>query len=144
MKKKTKNKTIQPLNTLGTSLCTFRKNLSLLWLQTITALGTLLFSFHLSLLLTCSRHTGLISYTLNVPSRTVSTEPPISFAHCSFSLPSTGKIHISRISERLSLATVFIFGCAGPSLLRGLFPGCGEQGLLSSCGERELLCNCSM
>ena len=28
----------------------------------------------------------------------------------------------------------FIFGYAGPSLLRGLFPSCGEWGLLSSCG----------
>ena len=100
----------------------------------MTALGTcLLFDFHLSLLLTFSRHTGLISYTPNVPSRTMSTELPISVAHCSFSLPSTKKIHISRISERLSLATLFIFGCAGSSLLCGLFPSCGEQGLLSNC-----------
>ena len=28
------------------------------------------------------------------------------------------------------------FGCAGSSLLRGLFSSCSEQGLLSSCGVR--------
>ena len=28
---------------------------------------------------------------------------------------------------------VFIFGCAGPSLLLGLFSSCSEQELLSSC-----------
>ena len=67
---------------------------------------TLRFSF---ISVTFSRHTGRISYTLNVASQTMSTELPISFAHCSFSLPSTENIHISRISERLSLATLFIF-----------------------------------
>ena len=29
-----------------------------------------------------------------------------------------------------------MFGCAGPSLLRGPFSCCGERGLLSSCGAR--------
>ena len=28
---------------------------------------------------------------------------------------------------------LFIFGCAGSSLLQELFSSCGEQGLLSSC-----------
>ena len=28
---------------------------------------------------------------------------------------------------------LFIFGCTGSSLLRGLFSSCSEQGLLSSC-----------
>ena len=31
---------------------------------------------------------------------------------------------------------LFIFGCAGSSLLCGLFSGCGKQGLLSSCGAQ--------
>ena len=31
------------------------------------------------------------------------------------------------------------FGCAGPSLLRGLSSSCGEQGLLSSRGAKPLI-----
>ena len=31
---------------------------------------------------------------------------------------------------------LFIFGCAGSSLLCGLFSGCGKQGLLSSYGAQ--------
>ena len=41
-----------------------------------------------------------------------------------------------RVRQRCSFLKVyylFIFGCAGFSLLHGLFPGCSEQGLLSSC-----------
>ena len=35
---------------------------------------------------------------------------------------------------------LFIFGCAGFSLLHGLFCSCGEQGLLSSCGVWASYC----
>ena len=38
------------------------------------------------------------------------------------------------------LIHVFIFGCAGFSLLCGLFSGGGEQGLLSSCSVRASHC----
>ena len=42
---------------------------------------------------------------------------------------------------------VFVFDCAGSSLLCGLFSSCGEQGLLSRCGARDLghmgFSNCS-
>ena len=31
---------------------------------------------------------------------------------------------------------LFIFGCAGPSLLLRLFSSCSEQGLLSGCGAQ--------
>ena len=45
------------------------------------------------------------------------------------------------------LVTVFfvcffkIFGCAGSSLLRGLFSSCSERGLLSSCGGWAFHCS---
>ena len=35
---------------------------------------------------------------------------------------------------------LFIFGCAGSSLLHGLFSSCGKQGLLSSCGVQASHC----
>ena len=52
----------------------------------------------------------------------------------------------SKGSQRVrdNLATkqqhLFIFGCAGSSLLRGLFSSSGEQGLLSSCGAQASHC----
>ena len=35
---------------------------------------------------------------------------------------------------------LFIFGCAGSSLLCGLFSSCGEWGLLSSCSVQAFHC----
>ena len=35
---------------------------------------------------------------------------------------------------------LFVFVCAGSSLLRGLFPGCSKQGLLSAGGEQASHC----
>ena len=35
---------------------------------------------------------------------------------------------------------LFILGCAGSPLLRGLFSSCGEQGLLSSSGAQASHC----
>ena len=35
---------------------------------------------------------------------------------------------------------LFILGCAGSSLLCGLFRSCGKWGLLSSCGARASDC----
>ena len=39
------------------------------------------------------------------------------------------------------LINLFIFGCAGSSLLHGLFSSCGERGLLSSCPARASPCS---
>ena len=36
---------------------------------------------------------------------------------------------------------LFIFGCAGSSLLQGLFFSCGERGLLSSRGVQASRCS---
>ena len=36
---------------------------------------------------------------------------------------------------------LLIYGCAGSSLLHGLFPSCEEQGLPSSCGARAFHCS---
>ena len=36
---------------------------------------------------------------------------------------------------------LFIYGCAGSPLLRGLFSSCGEQGLLSSCRAQASHCS---
>ena len=35
---------------------------------------------------------------------------------------------------------LFIFGCAGPSLVRRVFSSCGKWALLSSCGVRASHC----
>ena len=35
---------------------------------------------------------------------------------------------------------LFVFGCAGSSLLHRLFSSCGEPGLLPSCGARASHC----
>ena len=62
--------------------------------------------------------------------------------------------HISRYSANVNLAgtlfslanllllffKLFIFGCAGSSLLHDLFSSCGEQGLLCNCGEWASRC----
>ena len=39
------------------------------------------------------------------------------------------------------LIMLFIFGCAGSSLLCGHFSSCGKQGLLFSCSVRASRCN---
>ena len=36
---------------------------------------------------------------------------------------------------------LFIFGCAGSSLMRGLFSSCGEQELVSNCGGQASHCS---
>ena len=38
-------------------------------------------------------------------------------------------------SPFLIIIYLFVFGCAGSLLLRGLFSSCGKEGLLSSCGD---------
>ena len=43
--------------------------------------------------------------------------------------------------KMILLINLFIFGCAGSSLLHGLFSSCGEQGLLSSCPARASPCS---
>ena len=40
-----------------------------------------------------------------------------------------------------SFIYLFIFGCAGSSLLRGPFSSCGEWGLVSSCGVQSSHCS---
>ena len=40
----------------------------------------------------------------------------------------------------IKLINVFIYGCAGSSLLLGLFSSCNEQGFLSSCGAQVYHC----
>ena len=42
---------------------------------------------------------------------------------------------------KITLFYLFIFGCAGFSLLCGLFSNCGEWGLLSSCGAEASYCD---
>ena len=53
------------------------------------------------------------------------------------------KTHIFKFITLSSFLKIilFIFGCAGSSLLRGLFSSCGEEGLLSSCGVRASRCS---
>ena len=41
---------------------------------------------------------------------------------------------------KLEASFLFIFGCAGSSLLCGLFPSCREQGLRSNCSARASHC----
>ena len=43
--------------------------------------------------------------------------------------------------KSLFLIMLFIFGCAGSSLLCGHFSSCGERGLLSSCRVHVSHCN---
>ena len=45
------------------------------------------------------------------------------------------------ISFVFFLSCLFIFGCAGSSLLHGLFSSCSEQELLSSCSARASHCD---
>ena len=53
------------------------------------------------------------------------------------------KTHIFKFITLSSFLKIilFIFGCAGSSLLRGLFSSCGEEGLLSSCGVQVSRCS---
>ena len=44
------------------------------------------------------------------------------------------------LTKRFSKIYLFIFGCAGSSLLCGLFGSWGEWGLLSRCGARASDC----
>ena len=48
--------------------------------------------------------------------------------------------HIDDITLKNNF-TYFIFGCAGSSLLRGLFSSCWKQELLSSCGMHASHCS---
>ena len=54
------------------------------------------------------------------------------------SLKSCGLDHSSFLNNFIYL---FIWGCAGSSLLCGLFSCCSERGLLSSCGARTSDCS---
>ena len=45
------------------------------------------------------------------------------------------------VKEFLIYLLIFIWGCAGSSLLLGLFSNCTEQGLLCSCGMQACLCS---
>ena len=47
----------------------------------------------------------------------------------------------SSMCSTVGLPLLFIFGCAGSSLLHRLFSGCGEGGLLSSCSSRASYCS---
>ena len=42
---------------------------------------------------------------------------------------------------RLNFLCCFVFGCAGSSLLLGLFSTCGKKRLLSSCGAQTSHCD---
>ena len=48
----------------------------------------------------------------------------------------TAKVLITLLYNAFLKIILFIFGCAGSSLLPGLFSSCCEWGLLSSCGAR--------
>ena len=42
-------------------------------------------------------------------------------------------------TDEISSSILFVYDCAGSSLLHGLFSGCGQRGLLSSCRVWHLI-----